>query len=190
MINNLSKNLKILCAVLICLFANLILSWCWDSPANTDNVLLEVNWFNLTYNSKKTKLEKVWLKTDDLGEIVDLYQEVWENLEYRDSLLVAEKYAQWLWANAFAQDNLESLQNQWLAISNIKKTQIWFEKKWKKIYAVLIEYEITQWLVDDLPLLYVSQIFVPMDNDMILMSYITENKSSRSNASDMFKNIK
>ena len=124
-----------------------------------------------------------------MDEIIDLYQEVWNDW-YRDSLLIAEKYSYWLWANAFSQDNIDTLKNQWLTLSDIKKTQIWLEKDWKKINAVLVEYKITSWLVEDIPLLYVSQLFIPNNKNMLLMSFITENKSSRSSISDMFKNIK
>ena len=103
---------------------------------------------------------------------MDLYQEVWDNSEYRDSLLIAEKHAQWLWANAFAVDNLDTLENQWLSLSNIKKTQIRLEKYWEEINAVLVEYEITQWLINEIPVLYVSQLFVPNGETMVLMSFI------------------
>ena len=77
-----------------------------------------------------------------------------------------------------------------MTLSNINKTQIWFKKAWEDINAVLVEYEITKWLIADIPLLYVSQLFVPKDYDMVLMSYITEDKQSHLNASKMFKNIK
>ena len=151
---------------------------------------IDIYWFQLKYNGS-TKLEWVPLKTDDLDEIIGLYQEVWDNLKFKDSLLIAERYAQWLWANAFAQGNLDTLKEQGLVISNIKKTQIWIEKDWEKVNAVLIEYEITEWLINDIPLLYVCQLFLPKDNnDMILISFITENKSSHLNAVNMFKNIK
>ena len=72
----------------------------------------------------------------------------------------------------------------------MKKTQIWLKKRWERINAVLVEYQIKKWLVDDIPLLFVSQLFIPKDKDMILMSYITEDQSSHLNASNMFKNIK
>ena len=150
---------------------------------------MNIYWFSLEYN-KNIDLEKVPLRTSDLDEIIDLYQEVWDSSEYRDSLLIAEKYAQWLWANAFAQDNLDMLEEQWLTLSDIKKTQIALNKYGEKINVVLVEYTITEWLINDLPLLYISQLFIPKDNDMILMSYITENKSSHVSALDMFKKIK
>lgn len=150
---------------------------------------MNMYWFDLNYDGK-VKLERVLLKTDDPDEIVDLYQEVWNNSSYKDSLLIAEKYGQWLWANAFAQDNLDVLSDQWLTLSDLKKTQIWLKKRWERINAVLVEYQIKKWLVDDIPLLFVSQLFIPKDKDMILMSYITEDQSSHLNASNMFKNIK
>jgi hypothetical protein len=150
---------------------------------------MNMYWFDLNYDGK-VKLERVLLKTDDPDEIVDLFQEVWNNSNYKDSLLIAEKYDQWLWANAFAQDNLDVLSDQWLTLSDLKKTQIWLKKRWERINAVLVEYQIKKWLVEDIPLLYVSQMFIPKDKDMILMSYITEDQSSHLSASNMFKNIK
>lgn len=171
---------------LVCCFS---LTWCWDSWNWNGSLSVNVHGFELKY-SGKVNLEKIQLKTDDLGEIIDLYQEVWDNSEYKDSLLIAEKYAQWLWANAFAQDNLDTLENHWLELSNLKKDQIWLKKDGKEINAVLIEYEITEWLINEIPLLYFSQLFVPNDETMILMSFITEDKSSRSNVSNMFRNIK
>lgn len=179
------KSVWILIGCIICL----LLTWCWSSWTWNSSFTLNEYWFELNYDGK-TRFEKVWLKTDDLDEIVDLYQEVGNNLKYRDSLLVAEKYAQWLWANAFSQNNLDFLEDQWLTLSNIKKTQIWLKKRWERVNAVLVEYEITEWLVNDIPLLYVSQIFVPKDNDMILMSFITEDQTSHSSVSNMFKNIR
>ena len=181
--------LKILCVVLL-IFVSFLLIWCWDSSGGNDTSSINVRWFELNYNGN-TKFEKVRLKTDDLDEIDYLFQEVWnDDSEFKDSLLIASKYGQWLWANAFAQDNLDTLKDHWLTISKIKKTQVWIEKPWEKINAVLVEYQITQWLVNEIPLLYVSQLFIPKDNDMILMSFITEDHSSQSSASNMFKNIK
>lgn len=164
---------------------------CWNSWTWTWSEKFSVNlyWFDLEYNGN-VNLERVQLKADDLNEIVDLYQEVWDDSEYKDSLLVAEKYAQWLWPNAFAQDNLDTLKNQWLTLSNVQKTQIWLERYGEKINAVLVEYEITKWLINEIPLLYISQLFIPDENSMILMSFITENQSSHLSASSMFKNIK
>lgn len=165
------------------------LSWCWSSWMWSSDSSVNVYWFRLEHD-KNINLEKVSLRTDDLDEIIDLYQEVWDNSEYRDSLLIAEKFAQWLWANAFAQDNLDMLQEQWLTLSNIQKTQISLNRYGEKLNAVLVEYTITEWLISDLPMLYVSQLFIPKDNDVILMSFITEEKSSHLSALDMFKNIK
>jgi len=166
-----------------------LLSWCWSSWYKSASFSENIYWYDLDYNWD-IQLERVWLKTDDLDEIVDLFQEVWDDVWYRDSLLIAERYAQWLWVNAFAQDNLDTLQSQWLVLSDIQKTQIWFGKNWKNSNSVLIEYEITNWLIDDIPVLYISQLFVPKGDDIILMSYITEDKSSCLSASQMFKNIK
>lgn len=169
-------------------FASFLLSWCWNSWEWTSNYSMNIYWYNLEYDNN-INLEKVHLKTDDLDEIVDLYQEIWNNSDYKDSLLIARKYNQWLWANAFAQDNLDTLEEQWLTLSDIKKTQILLNKYGKEVNVVLVEYTITKWLISDLPLLYVSQLFIPDDNEMILMSFITEEKSSNLSASDMFKNI-
>ena len=169
----------------VCLF----LYWCWDSWAWNGNISLDIYWFNFEY-AGSVDLEKVPLKTDDLDEIIDLYQEVWNNSEYKDSLLIAEKFAQWLWVNTFAQENLDTLEEQWLTIDDVQKTQILLNKYWEKINTVLVEYKISGWLISDLPLLYVSQLFVPKNKDMIVMSFITEKKSSHTNASNMFKNIK
>lgn len=190
MINNWKYYIRLLW-VISCLVISSLLVGCWNSWALMWDSTFSVDayWFNLEYNGKNN-LEKIQLKKDDLDEIVDLYQEIWENLEYRDSLLIAEKYAQWLWANAFAQDNLDTLENQWLVLANTKKTQVWLQRYWEKINAALVEYEITEGLIDDVPLLYVSQLFIPDGENMVLMSFITEDSSSRLSASNMFKNIK
>lgn len=188
MINIWKYNLRLLWTI-FWLISCFCLTWCWSSDTWNGNLSLNIHWFDLKYDGK-VNLERVQLKTDDLEEIIDLYQEIWNNSEYKDSLLIAEKYAQWLWANAFAQDNLDTLENQWLALSNIKKTQIWLEKYGERINAVLVEYEITEWLIEKIPLLYVSDLFVPNGENMILMSFITEDLSSRSSVSNMFKNIR
>jgi len=181
-------NLKMLLSLLwFITFFSLV--GCWNSWISSDEFTLNTYWFNLEYDGN-INFEKVQLKTDDLDEIIDLYQEAWDEVWYRDSLLIAEKYAQWLWANAFAQDNLEILTDKWLILSGIQRTQVRLKKYWEDINAVLVEYKITGWLVNDIPLLYVSQLFIPKDYNMLLMSFITENKSSYLSASDMFKNIK
>jgi len=169
--------------------ASILLAGCWDSLTWGHSFSSNIYWFDLEYNGN-IELERVKLKADDLNEIIDLYQEIWENIDYRDSLLVAEKYAQWLWPNAFAQDNIDTLKDQWLTISNEKKTQIKLAKDKNKINLVLVEYEITKWLIDGIPLLYVSQLFVPSGENIVLMSFITEDKSSHLSASNMFKNIR
>ena len=181
--------LRILFVVLF-VSVGFLLIWCWDSWDKNATSSINVGWFELHYNGG-IKFEKVRLKADDLDEIDDLFQEVWsDSSDFKDSLLIARKYNQWMWVNAFAQDNLDTLKDRGLTLSKIEKTQIWIEKHWEKINAVLVEYEITQWLVDEIPLLYVSQLFIPQNKDMILMSFITENHSSQSSASSMFKNVK
>ena len=188
MTNNCEINLKLLWIV-FGIFACFPLSWCWNSWSGDDIFSINEHWFNLNYNGN-IKFERLQLKTNDLDEIIDLYQEAWDDLKYRDSLLFAEKYSQWLWANAFAQGNLDNLVAQWLTISGIKKIQISLKKYWENINMVLVEYEISKWLINDIPLLYVSQLFVPQGENILLMSFITEDKSSRSSVSNMFKNIK
>ena len=188
MVNIWKCNIKYLWILIgfICYF---LLSWCWHSVSWNSKLEIKFDWFELDYNGK-VEFEKVQLKTDDLDEIVDLYQEVWNETGYKDSLLIAKKYAKWLWSNAFAQDNLDTLENYWLVLSDIKKTQIWFKKREEEINAVLVEYQITEGLIDEIPSLYLSQLFVPDDDNMILISFITEDLVSHTNASNMFKNIK
>ena len=183
------KKINNLVCMLLFGVISFLLVWCWDSWSGSDGFSLNIYWFELNYYGN-VKLEKVWLKTDDLDEITDLYQEVWNSSEYKDSLLIAKKYSQWLWANAFLQDNLDTLEDQWISLSNVKKTQIWLDNSWESINAVLVEYEIIWWLISEIPLLYVDQLFIPKDNEMVLVSYITENKSSHLNALNMLKNIK
>ena len=151
-------------------------------------MVVNVGSFELEY-AWNVKLSKVPLKTDDLGEIIDLYQEEWDDVWYRDSLLIAQKYSQ-LGVNAFAQENLDTLEDNNLTLSNINKKQILFEKDWKDVNAVLLEYEITEWFVEEIPKLYISQLFVPEWSMMLLMSFITENQSSRNNMSNVFKQIR
>lgn len=182
------RNLKLLWTVLW-FFACLSLIWCWNSWVESDSFSMNILWFDLNYDGN-VDFERVWLKNDDMDEILDLYQEVWDDVWFKDSLLIAKKYAQWLWTNAFAQRNLDTLNDQWLTLSEVEKTQIRINKNWEKINTTLVEYKITGWLIDEIPLLYVSQLFVPNDNNMILMSYITEDKYSHLSASRMFKNIK
>ena len=135
-------------------------------------------------------MEKVELNKDDLPEIIWLYQETWENIWYKDSLLIAEKYALWMWVNAFAKKNLDWLEHQWLSLSDINKNQIWIKSNSWDINGVLIEYNIISWFNEVVPILYLSQLFIPYWENVILYSYVTEDKNSRANASNMFKSIK
>ena len=185
-INQWSKNLRqlgIMISLIVCFF----LAGCGDS-ASTNNII-EAWWYYLEYGNK-IKLEKISLSSDDMEEITQLYQEVWEVTSYKDSLLIAEKYARWLWMNAFAQENLDTLETQWLKLDNIKKTQISLIKNRNKLNAVLVEYEIIEWLVPEVPVLYVSELFVPSDTNVLFFSFITESQSVHKAASNMFKSIK
>lgn len=168
-------------------FVLIILSWCWSSLDNED-LTIDISGFNLQYNWS-VKLKKLYLKNDDLDEITDLYEEVWDNLEYRDSLLVAERYWQWLWINGFAQDNLDVLEEHWLVLWEIKKSQVKIKKDIEKFDSVLVEYKISEWLIEDIPIIYVSQLFIPQWTTVLLVSYISEDISARDNMSKAFKNL-
>ena len=181
------KHLRLL-LVLSTLFLCFTLIGCWSSGNYGNEFSINVAWYNLVYNWN-IELKKVELKTDDLDEIIDLYQEVGDNVWYRDSLLIAEKYDQWLWINAFAQGNLDTLEAQWLTLNNLKKTQIKLTNKSENKNAVLVEYEITKWFIEEIPVLYVSQLFIPDGHNVKLISFITEDKSSHSSAVKMLKNI-
>lgn len=181
------KIVKIFIIVII-LPVFILLAWCWNTWIGGNRFVVNIDWYSLVYNWS-VNLWKVALKNDDLDEIIDLYQEIWDNVWYRDSLLIAEKYNQWLWINAFSQDNLDTLEEYWLILSDINKTQIKLRKKSKNINAVLVEYKITSWFIDEIPLLYVSQLFIPKDHNVELLSFITEDSSSHSSAVNMFKNI-
>lgn len=150
---------------------------------------MNVSGFELDY-VWKVKLSKVALKTDDLDDIIDLYQEEWNDVWYRDSLLIAQRYSQWLWINTFAQENLDVLEENNLTLSNINKKQLLLEREWKNVNAVLVEYEIVEWFVEEIPKLYISQLFIPDWNMVLLMSYITENSASRNSMSNAFKQVK
>lgn len=189
MLNLLKNNLKLKFITFISLsfFVAVLLTWCW-SDSNIGNFSLEISGFDLQYNWN-IELKKMYLKDDDLDEIIDLYEEVWENLEYKDSLLVAVKYSQWLWINAFAQDNLDILEDRWLLLSKISKTQVKIERDDAVYNSVLVEYEISGWLIENVPLVYVSQLFIPEWSNVLLISYITESESARDNMSNALKKI-
>ncbi len=165
------------------------LAWCWNSENWNGSFSTSIYWFDLNYNWK-TKFERVALKNDDINSIIDLFQEVWDWTEFKDSLLIAEKYSQWLWVNAFLEENLDTLRSQWLIPENIQKKQITLNKYWENLNAVLVEYDIDEWFIEEIPKLYFSQFFMPNDNNIVMMSFITENENSRLSASNMFKNIK
>lgn len=179
-------NKKILCAT-VTIISCFLLLWCGKSSSN--NIYIDEWWIDLQYRWN-IQLEKVSLNSDDLDEIIWLYQETGDKAWYFDSLLIAEKYAKWVGVNTFAQENLDWLTNQWLTLSNIKKSQIWIKINDWNVNSVLVEYEITSWFIDKVPLIYLSQLFVPKWENILLYSYITENKSARDSASSMFKNIK
>lgn len=187
LLNNQKFNLKKIW-LLCCLCVYGIITWC-EAPWNNDSLVIGVSDFMLTYNGN-VKLEQLNLKSDERDEIIALYQEAGDNVEYRDSLLIAEKYAQWLWVNAFAQSNLNTLYDYDLTIENIQKTQINIKDKNQNTNAVLLEYDITEWFIESIPVLYISQLFIEHDANVVFASYITESKQSRDYASNMFKNIK
>ncbi len=173
---------------LVCLCACIITAWC-ENSINSNSLSISVSDYIFEYNGN-TKLEQISLKSDEDKEIIALYQKAWENVWYRDSLLIAEKYAQWLWVNTFAQLNIDTLNDYNLTIENIKKTQINIRNKNQKRSAVVLEYDIMSWFIENIPPLYMSQIFVEDGSNIILLSYSTENIQARNDASNMFKNIK
>lgn len=179
------KSLKILALIPI-LFLCFVLVWCGSDENYENQFTLNIAWYDLVYNWN-VELWKVALMTDDLDEIIDLYQEVWDDVWYRDSLLIAEKYNLWLWINAFVQNNLDTLYERWLTISNLEKIQIWLNKNSEN--AVLVNYEIDGWFINEIPVLYVSQLFIPTGNNIELASFISEDVSSRWGAINMFKKI-
>ena len=161
-------------------------SWCGSDFNNKNQLNIDVWNFVLSYGWN-VELTKVYLKNDDLSEIIDLYQEDWDNVWYRDSLLIAERYFKWSWIDEFAVDNLTLLTNNWLTLNNIKKTNILTNNS--DTDAILMEYQIVWGLVPDLPLLYVAQLFVPDNHTIRLVSYITEDSSMHKNIINIFKNI-
>lgn len=179
------KWLSLLFSILACF----LLVWCWWGWTSDNELVVNIWWYELGYNWN-VKLSKVALKTDDLTEVVDLYQEEWEDVWYRDSLLIAQRYSQWLWINTFVESNLDTLEDHELTLSNIKKKQIFLEREGKEINAVLVEYQITEWFIEEIPTLYFSQFFIPDWTNVWLISFITESSTSRNNMSKAFKQIK
>lgn len=179
---------KIWLCLLFSLLLCFLLAWCGDNWNRKSNFSIDVSGFELNYGWN-VKLSKVALKTDDLDDIIDLYQEEWDDVWYKDSLLIAQKYSQ-LGVNAFVQENLDAFEEYDLVLSNINKKQILFEKDWEDVNAVLLEYEIIEWFVEEIPKLYVSQFFIPDWKIIVLMSYITEDPSSRNSMSNAFKMMK
>lgn len=176
--------------ILNLLFLSFCLVWCGSTSSGVwGGISLVVSDFSVNYDWK-VRLEKVYLNSTDSEDILELYQETWSNVGYVDSLLVAEKYDQWLWVNSFVKQNLDSLEIQWLSLENIDKTQILINKKWKQVNGVLVEYEISKWFISKVPVLYMSQLFIPNNDSIILFSYMSESSSARSYASNMFKNVK
>lgn len=180
--------MKIVWFLSVC-FMSFLLAWCGKSIGGSGEIALSVSDFSIEYDSK-IKLEKVYLNESDTVEVSELYQETWSNVWYKDSLLIAEKYDLWLWVNTFVQQNLDTLEAQWLTLENINKKQLLVNKKWNDIICVLVEYEITKWFISDVPVLYMSQLFVPWNDSIIMFSYMTESSSARWYASSMFKNVK
>ena len=175
--------------ILLGLFCSL-LAWCGDKGLSSSGKIdLLVSDFFLSYNGN-VDLQKVYLNEGDSPEILDLYEETWNNIIYKDSLLIAKKFDQWLWVNSFVQQNLDSMEDLWLSLDNVNKKQIVLNKDWKNVNGVLVEYDVSEWFVSDVPLLYMSQLFIPIDNSIILFSYMTENSKARWSASKMFKNVK
>jgi hypothetical protein len=180
--------IKVKWLLILCILSCFLLVWCGNNWISKNELVVNVWEFELRY-AWNIKLSKVPLKTDDLSEIVDLYQEVWDNVWYRDSLLIAQKYSGWFWINAFAQDNLNTLEDNGLSLSNINKKQVYIQKEWNEINAVLVDYEIVEWFVEEIPTLYISQLFIPDWSFVWLMSFITENSSSRKNMSNVFSKV-
>ena len=174
--------------LIFCILACFFLVWC-GGWGNKNELVLNVWNFELEY-AWNVKLSKVALKTDDLDEIVDLYQEEWDVVVYRDSLLIAKRYSQWLGIGAFVQGNLDSLEENGLTLSNINKKWVQIDKDDKKIDSVLVEYQISEWLIDELPVLFLCQLFIPDWNEVWLLSFISDDLSTHESMLSTFKHIK
>lgn len=166
----------------------ILLSWCWWNW-QWETLTININDFVFEY-SWNIKLKKIPLKDDDSYEIIDLYEEVWEDLKYKDSLLIAQRYSQWLWINWFVQDNMDILESYNLIIKNVNKTQIQIDKNGEKLDSVLVEYEISEWFVPEIPLLYISQLFILDWDNVLLFSFTSDDQSIRNQISKCFKEVK
>ena len=187
--NKINKIRTCICLV-IAFIVCFLLVWCGSSNNNIDNNLeIEIKGFTLNTDGY-FQLQNIPLSSEDLEEIIALYQEAWTDTNYRDSLLVAERYGLKLWVDRFVKENLDSLKINWLTVKDIKQTQINLIKNGKNIKSILVEYEITEWFIPEVPILYVSDLFIPVDSNILIFSFITEKSSVRSKASKMFKKIK
>ena len=180
---------KCISLVVLWILSCFFLVWCGNKWINKSGLTIDAWWFTLEY-LWNIELSKVALKTDDSDEIIDLYQEVWDDVWYKDSLLIAQRYSQWLWIGAFVEENLDVLESHELALSNINKKWVTIEKDWNEINAILLEYEIIEWFIEEIPVLYLSQLFIPDWNTVLLISFMTENSSVRNSVSNAFKKIK
>ena len=179
-------NIKLL-MLLSSFMACILLSGCGDGSSSWYS-FINIDGYSLKIEDD-IKLEKVPLKVDDSEDIVGLYQEVWDDVDYRDSLLIAQKYSRWVGVNVFVKENLDVLESQGLTLDNKKRTQISFKKNDEIVNAVLMEYEIVEWLISDIPTVYISQLFIPNEDIIELMSFTTEDSYSRSLMSNAFKNV-
>ena len=52
-----------------------------------------------------------------------------------------------------------------------------------------MDYKITEWFIEEVPLVYISQLFIPNGYNVELISYITEDSSAHDSAVNMLKNV-
>lgn len=185
----LSKSWKSVIIFWILWLTCFIITWCKHSTITKYQTEIITSDLSLTYNWE-IQLSKIIISNNDLEEITDVYEEVWNNTTFKDSLIIAEKSTQY-GINTFVQDNLDFLEIQWLEIKDTSKIQIWLKRDGKIENTVLVEYSIQWWFTSETPVLYVSQFFIPYgDKNVKLFSFISESKSARDSASKMFKQIK
>lgn len=166
----------------------LFLAWCGSSATNTSEIKINSEWFTFDYKWN-IDLEKILVQNNDPSDIIDIYQEAKESTPYKDSLIIAKWFNQWNWINLFIQDNLDTLEIQWLSIENIKRKQISITKNKKTYKAVLVEYDIIKWFIDSVPKLYISQLFIDIEPSFLIYSYTTESATQRSSISKSLKDI-
>ena len=164
----------------------LFLAWCGNEQATTP---ITVDEYQINYQGKIALQEQALTSENDF-ETRAIYVESGENISFRDSLIIEERYNQWKKVVVFSQEAIATLEDQGLIIEDKKEETIIINCKGKQNSSRIVSYTISSGFIAEVPKLYTVALFTEKNtNTIIIRSYITEQAEEQKQFLNALKSI-